>query len=119
MFATVLAFAAVVTAVGGWVLFQAMNSVAKSARNPKLFRGSLIFLTVFYVVNTIIVFSGVVSGSRPPYALVGLPIPILMMWFFWRSAMRTARLKDLGAEKEKSPEARTSEPPGQNSKPVS
>jgi cytochrome bd-type quinol oxidase subunit 2 len=105
MFATVLVFAVVVTAVGGWVLFKAMNSVGKSAHDPKHARRSLIVLSVFYVVNALYIFSEIIRGEEPPLALIGLPVVILYMWYLWRSMNRRVRIADLAAEKEKGPEA--------------
>ena len=118
-FAKVLVFAVVVTAFGGWALFKALNTAAKSANNPKVVRRNLIFLSVFYVVGTLYVFSEVIRGEESLLALIGLPVVILYMWYLWRSVNRRASIVDLAAEKEKGPEARTSEPPGQKSKTVS
>jgi len=118
-FAKVLVFATVVTAVGGWVLFKAMSSAGKSAHDPKHARRSLTVLSVFYVVNAFYIFSEIIRGKEPPLALLGLPVVILYMWYLWRSTNRRVRIANLAAEKEKGPEARTSEPPGQKSETVS
>jgi Ca2+/Na+ antiporter len=118
-FAKVLVFAVVVTAVGGWALFKALNTAAKSANNPKVVRRNLIFLSVFYVVSTLYVFSEVIRGEESLLALIGLPVVILYLWYLWRSVNRGASIVDLAAQKQKDPEARTSEPPGQKSKTVS
>jgi hypothetical protein len=67
-----------------------------------------------YAITTIAVVSfGVARGTEPKLTLLGLPIPILIVWYYWRRANRAALSAILDAEKQKGPEARTSEPPGQ------
>jgi hypothetical protein len=107
-FAAISAFILAVIAVVTWRHFRSYNKSARDRRRKVLLMGGA------YAVTTIaVVCSEVAHGTQPKLTLIGLPIPILIVWYFWKRANRATPSAVLDTQKEKGPEARASEPPGQ------
>jgi hypothetical protein len=72
-------------AVASWLF---MRSGLKTIESPKRLRRTLIFFGILYSFAAIYAISLVVAGSEPPQALIGLPIGLLFVWFYFRAASK-------------------------------
>ena len=87
-FARVVIGVVVATVAFGWAVFSAVKSADRSARDPSYNRRRLIWLGVAYGFGATLLIAGVADGRAPTFTLVGLLIPILLVWWLARSANR-------------------------------
>ena len=76
-----------VSALFGWMMLQAGKSIERSDSDPKRRRRLLILLATVYVVSIVGGISGVIRGTQPVPSLVGLPIPLLIVYVLLRAAL--------------------------------
>jgi heme A synthase len=86
--ATIILGVSVATVFLGWVMWRAARSVERAESDPKYQRRWLIVFGMVYVLGAIVGISNVASGHAPPLSLLGLPIPVLIAWYFVRAAIR-------------------------------
>jgi len=79
LFSALLAFGA----------FRLWKHMDRAERDARYRRRWLLAGGVIYVVSMANAVSKVISGASPVMTLLGLPIPLLMAWFFFRQAIRT------------------------------
>jgi cation transporter-like permease len=79
----VLAF----TAFLAWMMFRTVRTAERTERDPKYLRRRLIRWGMLYVVCAVVLLVEVVTGSQPKAMLLGLPIPALVAWRFFRTAV--------------------------------
>lgn len=76
----------VVSALFGWMMFRLAKSMDRAERDPKYKRRIFLCCAAIYGLGIVSGVSQVLSGEAPPVALLGLPIPILFVWWFLRLA---------------------------------
>jgi len=59
-------------------------------RDPKYLRRWLIGGATFYVFGVLLGIIEIARGEKPIQALIGLPIPLLMIWIFVRTILSAA-----------------------------
>ena len=84
---TILAVFAL-SALLGWGAWRMYKSAERAERDPKYLRRRLIRLGVLYLGCSIWAVLEVANGARPLKSLVGLPIGLLLGWFYLRAATR-------------------------------
>jgi len=89
MFAAVVVTVFAVAALFGWMMFRAGNSADRAARDPRYRRRQLILIAMVYTVFLVYGITQIAFDSLHTIDLVGLIIPILFVWYFWRAASRT------------------------------
>lgn len=89
MFATAIVTVFAVAALFGWMMFRAGQSADRSARDPRYRRQQMALIAVVYSVFLAYGITQIAFGRLPRLDLVGLIIPILFVWYFWRAASRT------------------------------
>jgi cell division protein FtsW (lipid II flippase) len=70
------------------LLFSSWKHMDRVERDARYRRRWLLIGGLFYAVNTVFVVAGVATGQRPVLALLALPVPLLLAWFFLRQAGR-------------------------------
>ena len=80
----VLAF----TAFLGWLMWRMTRAVERAERYPRYLRRWLIFFGALYSLGAVTSVFRVMSGEAPILSLIGLPIPVLIAWYFFRAAIR-------------------------------
>lgn len=77
------------SALLGWFMFRAGKSLDRANSDPRYRRRQLLLLAGVYVFSMLIGVSGVIRGEQPVWSLLGLPIPLLIVYFLLRTASRT------------------------------
>jgi len=80
---SVLAFAAFLA----WMMLRTVRRAERTERDPKYLRRRLIRWGMLYVVCAVVLLVEVATGSQPKAMLLGLPIPALIAWLFFRTAL--------------------------------
>jgi flagellar basal body-associated protein FliL len=81
---SVLAFSAFI----GWMAWLSLKSAFKTLENPKRMKRLLTLGAMIYLFGAVNGIVKVATGSAPLLSLIGLPIPLLFIWFFLRAASR-------------------------------
>ncbi|MGC2526957.1 MAG: hypothetical protein WA639_04385 [Candidatus Acidiferrum sp.] len=89
MFATAVITVFAVAGLFGWMMFRAGQSADRAARDPRYRRRQMILVAAVYSVFLAYGIMQIAFGRLPRLDLVGLIIPILFIWYFWRAASRT------------------------------
>lgn len=70
------------------MMWRGWNSAERAEVDLRHRRRILIRLGLIYAVAAVIGIAGVVSGTDPKESLIGLPIALLLAWFWLRTAPR-------------------------------
>jgi hypothetical protein len=89
MFISVVVGVVTASALIGWTMFRAAKSWDRAASDPRYRRRQLILLAAVYVVSIMFGVSELIRGNQPVLSLVGLPIPLLIVYWLLRTAGRT------------------------------
>jgi hypothetical protein len=68
-----------------WRLAQA---VERAERDPRYVRRWLILFGILYGFGALTSVAKVMSGNAPPLSLIGLAIPVFIVWYCFRGALR-------------------------------
>ena len=71
------------------VMFLTAKSTIRSASDPRCRDRQLFLLATVYVVSITVSVAAVIRGNQPVLSLVGLPIPLLLVYWLLRTASRT------------------------------
>jgi len=74
------------SALFGWIMFRFSKSMERAERDPKYKRRIFLRSAAVYGCGIVLGVVQVLSGDAPPWALLGLAIPILFVWWFLRLA---------------------------------
>ena len=74
------------SAILGWMAFRLARHMNRIEQEPTYRRRWLLYGAAIYGVGIVAGVSQVFSGDAPPIALLGVPIPILIVWLCLRSA---------------------------------
>ena len=77
-----------VTALLGWMMWRLARAVERAERDPRYVRRWLILFAALYGFGALTSVSRVISGDAPPLSLIGLAIPVLIVWYCCRAAIR-------------------------------
>jgi len=78
----------VTTAIFGWMMWHAWNSVERAETDSRHRRRIFIRLGLIYVLSATLGVGGVLSGKEPKESLIGLPVVLLLAWFWLRASLR-------------------------------
>ena len=76
------------SAVLAWGMWRTFRRVERAERDPRYLRRLLMRGGLLYACAAVIGTVLVVTGSEPKESLIGLPIAALLMWMFFRAAIR-------------------------------
>jgi MFS family permease len=82
--AGVLAFSALL----GLLMFRWGKSIDRMEREPRYRRRWMYYGAAVYGFGIVYGVSQVLTGNAPAQALLGLPIPLLLVWVYLRAAKR-------------------------------
>lgn len=88
MLAIVIAGVSITTAILGWMMWRGWKSAERAETDLRHRRRIFLRLGLIYVAAMVIGITGVVTGSQPKESLIGLPIALLLAWFFLRARLR-------------------------------
>ena len=74
------------SALLGWMAFRLARHMDRIEGEPRYRRRWLLYGAAIYAVGIVAGVSQVFSGAAPPIALLGVPIPILLVWLYLRAA---------------------------------
>ena len=77
------------SAIFGWVMFKMGKAMDRLNSDSSYRRRYFILLASVYVVSMVVGVGEVVLGYQPLWSLVGLPIPLLFVYFLLRTVGRT------------------------------
>jgi len=86
--ATIIVGVLGLTALLGWMMWRMARSVERFEKDPRYLRRFLIFMGALYGFGALTGVLKVISGDVPPLSLFGLVIPVLFVWYFFRTAFR-------------------------------
>ena len=72
----------------GWMSFRLMRHMDRVEREPKYKRHWLYYGAALYGFGLVTGVTRVLSGDLPPVALLGVLIPLLIVWVLLREAKR-------------------------------
>ncbi len=76
------------TAILGWLLWRRWKSAERAETDLRHRRRIFLRLGLIYVAAMAIGIAGVLSGREPKEGLIGLPVALLLAWFWLRAALR-------------------------------
>jgi hypothetical protein len=76
------------SAIFGWSAIILWKHVDRSDRDARYRRRWLLIYGSLYTLNTAAVLADVATGRKPLQSLLGLPIALLIVWYFFRQARR-------------------------------
>ena len=88
MLATVIIGVSVATAILGWMMWRGWRSAERAESDLRHRRRIFVRLGLIYVAAVAIGIAGVLSGREPKESLIGLPIALLLAWFWLRTGLR-------------------------------
>lgn len=88
LLATVIVGVSVTTAILGWMMWRGWKSAERAEADLRHRRRIFIRLGLIYVAAVAIGIGGVLSGIEPKESLIGLPIALLLAWFWLRTGLR-------------------------------
>ena len=77
------------SAIFGWIMFKMSKAMDRLDSDPSYRRRYFLLMASVYVASMVFGVGGVITGDRPVWSLVVLPIPLLFVYFLWRAASRT------------------------------
>ena len=77
-----------VSALLGLLMSRWGKSMDRMEREPRYARRWMYYGAAVYGFGAVYGISGVLTGSSPAWTLLGLPIPLLLVWAFLRTAKR-------------------------------
>jgi uncharacterized membrane protein len=86
--ATVIVGVLASTAFLAWMMWRAYKSAERAERDPRYLRRRFIRWGLFYVAVVAINILDVATGKQPNMMLLGLPVPVMIAWAFFRTATR-------------------------------
>ena len=91
--ATVILGVSACTAFLAWGMWRTYRSAERAERDPKYRRRLLLAGAMLYIFAVVFGIFEVARGERPIQSLIGLPIPLLLIWYFlWlRAKVKTPR----------------------------
>jgi hypothetical protein len=87
MIATSIVGVLALTAFLVWMMFRTVRTAERTERDPKFLRRRLVRWGMLYAVCAVVLIVEVATGSQPKAMLIGLPIPALIAWRFFRTAL--------------------------------
>jgi hypothetical protein len=69
-------------------LWSVVKSTERAERDPWYRRRLFLIMAGMYVVGSVFAISDVLSGHAPLVSLAGLPVVVLLVWFWLRMARR-------------------------------
>lgn len=88
MVVTIIVGVSVTTAILGWIMWRAWKSAERAETDLRHRRRTFLRLGLIYVAAAVIGVAGVLRGTEPKESLVGLPIGVLLAWFWLRTALK-------------------------------
>ena len=88
MLATVIVAVSVTTAILGWMMWRGWKSAERAESDMRHRRRIFVGLGLIYVAAVAMGIAGVLSGREPKESLIGLPIALLLAWFWLRTGPR-------------------------------
>ena len=88
MLATVIIGVSVATAILGWMMWRGWRSAESAESDLRRRRRIFVRLGLIYVAVVAIGIAGVLGGREPKESLIGLPIALLLAWFWLRTGLR-------------------------------
>jgi len=87
MLATVIIGVSVATAILGWMMWREWKSAERAESDLRLRRRIFVCLGLIYLAAVAIGIAGVLRGREPKESLIGLPITLLLAWFWLRTGL--------------------------------
>lgn len=88
LLATVIVGVSVATAILGWMMWHAWKSAERAEADLRHRRRIFVRLGLIYVAAVVIGVGEVLSGREPKESLIGLPIALLLAWFWLKTGLR-------------------------------
>ena len=88
MITTVIVSVLAATALLAWTMWRAWKSIERSEKDPAYHRRRLFRWGTIYACAALFVIVEVGTGKEPIQALSGLPIGLLLVWWYFRAAAR-------------------------------
>ncbi len=88
MLVTVIIGVSVTTAVFGWMMWRGWKSVERAETDSRHRRRIFLRLGLIYIAAVVIGIAGVFTGREPKESLIGLPIALVVAWFWLRTGLR-------------------------------
>ena len=88
MLASVILGVSVMTAILGWMMWRGWKSAERAEADSRHRRRIFIRLGLIYIAAVAIGIGGVLSGREPKESLIGLPIALLLAWFWLRTGLK-------------------------------
>jgi 4-amino-4-deoxy-L-arabinose transferase-like glycosyltransferase len=88
MLATVIVGVSLATVILGWMMWRGWKSAESAETDLRQRRRIFLRLGLIYVAAVAIGIAGVLSGREPKESLIGLPIALLLAWFWLRTGLR-------------------------------
>lgn len=87
MLVTVIVGVSLTTAIFGWMMWRAWKSAERVETDLRHRRRILLRLGLVYVAAAVFGVAAVLSGKEPKESLIGLPVGVLLAWFYIRAAV--------------------------------
>ena len=88
MLATVIIGVSVATAILGWMIWRGWKSAERAESDLRYRRRIFVRLGLIYLAAMAIGIADVLSGREPKETLIGLPIALLLAWFWLGTGLR-------------------------------
>jgi hypothetical protein len=85
--ATIIIGVLALSALLGWMMWRMAKAVERAERDPRYVRRWLMIFGTLYGLGALTGVGKVISGTAPPFSLIGLAIPLTIVWYCFRAVI--------------------------------